>query len=158
MDRFLASAEPAKREQSIALVRQLARSRACLHELSKKDVSGLADSPAFLQLFDRRCEISKLITQPMNMPTTFAHAREALIHLNENQPELGLNLPPDFLAALEDGKGRVEEEIERLRTLLPGLKDELDRLWADRKDVEYELVAVFMHRGEFFSTLTRYVC
>ena len=64
----------------------------------------------------------------------------------QNDPEL--DLTPDFLEALEAEGEEVTVEINGLEDRLPNLKRNLDLLWTTSKHYEYELVSVFMHRGE----------
>ncbi len=81
----------------------------------------------------------------MPVPLTFQHVRESLSNL---QNETDLDLTPDFLEALEAEGEEVTVEINGLEDQLPGLKRKLDALWDGERDFEYELVSVFMHRGE----------
>lgn len=119
MDRFLASADSEKRETSIKLTRTMTDTRIKLHQLRDN--------------------------KPLPIPGTFDHARQALQQIQE-MPEL--EITPDFLGVLESEGKRVTEEIERLQTLLRETKNELDEVWREQREMEYELVAVFMHRGE----------
>ncbi len=52
-----------------------------------------------------------------------------------------------FLADLKAEKERVEEELESGRRRTGELKTQLEEVWADQHRVEYELTAVFVHRG-----------
>lgn len=120
MDRFLATANPEKRTTSIQLTRTMTDTRQQLHSLR-----------------DRK---------PLSLPSTFKHVREALGQIKD-MPELDISV--DFLNALEGEEGRVAAEIERLQALLMEIKAKLDDVWQDEREMEYELVAVFMHRGEY---------
>ena len=82
----------------------------------------------------------------MSIPGTFLHAREALAILAEDE---ALGITPDFLTALDNEGEEVKLEIERLEGALPDLKKNLDQIWEGQHEYEYELVSVFMHRGEF---------
>lgn len=119
MDRFLASAAPEMREASIKITRRMTDIRTRLH-----------------QLRDRK---------PLSIPATFDHVRQALQQITEF-PELELS--PDFLDALQSEGQSVTAEIEELHASLGRSKVELDEMWANQVDWEYELVSVFMHRGE----------
>lgn len=122
MDRFLATADPIKRETSIQLTRTMTDTRARLH-----------------QLRDRK---------PLSMPGAFRHVREALAQIKE-VPDLDIN--QDYLSALESEEQRVTAEIEKCQAELVETKEKLDEVWKDERGMEYELVSVFMHRGKFMS-------
>ena len=85
----------------------------------------------------------------MPIPLTFQHVREALPTID--LPEL--DLPREFLEALELEGEEVTAEINGLELQLPVLKRKLDALWAGCQEFEYELVSVFMHRGEFLDSV-----
>jgi ubiquitin carboxyl-terminal hydrolase 25/28 len=85
------------------------------------------------------------------MPSTFKHVREALQQI-QDVPEL--DMTPDFFTALENEEKRVSEEIERLQVGLRETKAKLDEVWKEEREMEYELVAVFMHRGMFSLSLS----
>lgn len=59
-----------------------------------------------------------------------------------------LEITPDFLSALAIEGTALVDEIKQLEGQLPALKERLDATWAGDAAFEYELVAVFMHRGE----------
>jgi ubiquitin carboxyl-terminal hydrolase 25/28 len=119
MDRFLATANPEKRELSIQLTRTMTDTRTRLHSLR-----------------DRK---------PLSIPGAFKHVREALGQI-QDLPELAIT--PDFLNALESEEHRITAEIERLSASLVETKARLAEVWREEKGMEYELVAVFMHRGK----------
>lgn len=81
----------------------------------------------------------------MSIPSTFEHAQDSLAQL-QDLPELGIT--QDFLDALGNEKTEVTAEIGLLEEQLKELKRSLDGLWEGKREVEYELVAVYMHRGE----------
>jgi ubiquitin carboxyl-terminal hydrolase 25/28 len=81
----------------------------------------------------------------MSIPSTFEHAQDSLAQL-QDLTELGIT--QDFLDALGNEKTEVTAEIGLLEEQLKELKRSLDGLWEGRREVEYELVAVYMHRGE----------
>lgn len=132
MDRFLANADPAKRERSIALTREIMKMRTRRHELKNH--------------------------QPMSIPDTFRFVRDALATeqtakaLSE-QPEDGdvdltsEDISPDLLDALAKEGEDADAEIAALEAAIPRAKDELEALWNGCNSVEYELVSVFVHGG-----------
>jgi len=81
----------------------------------------------------------------MAIPLTFQHVRESLGLL---QSEHDLDITQDFLEALGAEEKELTAEIIRLEDSLPVLKRGLESLWEDAREHEYELVSVFMHRGE----------
>ena len=70
----------------------------------------------------------------------------------QNEPDL--ELTPDFLEALEVEGEEASVEINGLEDQLPGLKRKVNALWEGEREFEYELVSVFMHRGEWLVCLT----
>ena len=84
----------------------------------------------------------------MSIPLTFQHVREAL---SQMQNDSELNITPDLLEALEAEGEEVTVEINGLEDQLPGLKRRLEALWKGERNYEYELISVFMHRGELDS-------
>jgi ubiquitin carboxyl-terminal hydrolase 25/28 len=133
MDRFLAGAEPDKRERSITLTRDMMRMRARRHELKNH--------------------------KPLSIPDTFRFVREALA-ADSTGSALGLtressadlagmatDLSTDILDALEVEAVCADTEIADLETRLPQAKAALEALWSSSNEVEYELVSVFVHGG-----------
>jgi hypothetical protein len=59
-----------------------------------------------------------------------------------------LDITDQFLTVLQADKAEVEREIDTIQTSIPGLKAELETLWAGQCAYAYELVSVFMHRGK----------
>lgn len=53
----------------------------------------------------------------------------------------------DVVAQLDEEKTRIRNEIDTLRSRVEVLKKELENLWRDSKQAEYELTSVFIHRG-----------
>lgn len=43
---------------------------------------------------------------------------------------------------------KVKEEVVRLETRIKELRQDIEELWADQQKATYELVSVFIHRGE----------
>jgi hypothetical protein len=76
---------------------------------------------------------------------TFQHVRESLSQLPN---ELDMDISSDFLDALQTEGEEVTVEINGLEDQLPALKRQVDALWEGEREYEYELVSVFMHRGE----------
>jgi ubiquitin carboxyl-terminal hydrolase 25 len=58
-----------------------------------------------------------------------------------------LTISPDLLEALKAEEEDAVEEINGLEQRLVELKADIERIWADAKEVTYDLHAVFMHRG-----------
>lgn len=132
MDRFLAGADPEKRERSITLTREMMRMRARRHELKNH--------------------------KPMSIPDTFTFVREAL-SAESTMEALGLardssadlagmatDLSTDILDELTAAGAAATDEIAALDTKLPEAKAALEALWTSN-EVEYELVSVFVHGG-----------
>ncbi|BEI89970.1 uncharacterized protein CcaverHIS019_0300400 [Cutaneotrichosporon cavernicola] len=120
MDRFLAGADSARREASITLTRKMMRMRARRHELRHH--------------------------KPLSMPETFRFVRDALG--DKLGTLLGDDAPaPEFLQGLGMQAEGAEEEIAQLSRDLVQCKETLEGMWAEARDVEYELVSVFVHGG-----------
>lgn len=111
----------------------MTRVRARLHQLRNHKVSCLVVA------------LYRADKQPMSIPATFVHAREALSTLTE---DVTLGITPDFLVALDNEAEEVKKEITALEAELPALKRRLDAIWEGAQQYEYELVSVFMHRGK----------
>jgi ubiquitin carboxyl-terminal hydrolase 25/28 len=58
-----------------------------------------------------------------------------------------LGIDEELLAHLQAELGSVQNELVELRTKAARLKEELETIWADEKNMEYELTSVFVHRG-----------
>jgi hypothetical protein len=78
------------------------------------------------------------------------HVVDALLNMPVTEQE-ELDIAPDFIAALRHDAAEVEKDILTLTGQLPELNRQLEDLWKDIHDCEYELVAVFMHRGRYYS-------
>ncbi|WWC61766.1 uncharacterized protein I303_104351 [Kwoniella dejecticola CBS 10117] len=128
MGRFLATADPQKRDQAIDLTREMTSIRSRLHQLRNH--------------------------KPLSIPETFKHVSSSLRQLSQldiDIPEIQQNLSLDFLNALDTESAEVEKEIVHLQEQLPVLKKQMDDIWftpQGEDEWEYELVSVFMHRGK----------
>nr|KIR50274.1 ubiquitin carboxyl-terminal hydrolase 25/28 [Cryptococcus bacillisporus CA1280] len=136
MSRFLTSAPSEKREESVALTREITRVRTRLHSL-----------------------INHI---PLSIPSTYKHASSALKQLASSGldiSELNDVLSPELYDALDREGDEVIKEIEELQQELPKLKERMDEIWKDVhgeeeeedehvKSYDYELVSVYMHRGK----------
>ncbi|WWC70309.1 uncharacterized protein I206_104259 [Kwoniella pini CBS 10737] len=128
MGRFLANADPQKRDRAIDLTREITGIRSRLHQLRNH--------------------------KPLSIPDTFKHVSSSLKQLSQSDidiPELQHNISLDFLNALEAEATEVEKEIVNLQARLPELKKQMDEIWyipSGEDEWEYELVSVFMHRGK----------
>lgn len=135
MSRFLTSAPAEKREESIALTREITRMRTRLHSLRNHT--------------------------PLSISSTYKHASSALRQLASSHldiPELKEVLSPELCDALDREGDEVIREIEELQQELPKLKERMDEIWRDVhgedeedehvKAYDYELVSVYMHRGK----------
>ena len=81
----------------------------------------------------------------MSIPATVKHVSESLSHMKY---ELDVELPTHLLDALYQEGEEVTVEINDLENQLTTLKRKIDALWEGAREYEYELVSVFMHRGE----------
>lgn len=137
MSRFLTSAPSEKREESVALTREITRVRTRLHSLINHT--------------------------PLSIPSTYKHASSALRQLASSGldiSELNDVLSPELCDALDREGDEVIKEIEELQQELPKLKERMDEIWKDVhreeeeeedehvKSYDYELVSVYMHRGK----------
>ena len=87
--------------------------------------------------------------QPMDMPSTFTHVRDALSSLD--LPEVGVT--EGLLEALVSEADRIRAEIKEVEASLRAQRERLDCLWESSYSMAYELMAVFMHRGELISLI-----
>lgn len=95
--------------------------------------------------------------KPLSMPATFEHLRGAFEHLS-SEHETELDITKDFLDALTAEVEEIKAEIRRLEESLPALKKRMDGIWEGEREFEYELVSVFMHRGEWCSLVGSQDC
>jgi hypothetical protein len=56
--------------------------------------------------------------------------------------------PPDVADALGQEAGELEAERKEVQGWIEELRREIASVWEGQKEAEYELVSVFMHRGE----------
>ncbi|ORX36800.1 hypothetical protein BD324DRAFT_627205 [Kockovaella imperatae] len=119
MDRFLANADASKREQSINLTRQMTQARARLQHLRNH--------------------------KPMSIPDTIKHVRDSLGFISGDAE---FCISSDFLEALDAEVEITTAEIAQLEDQIKILKQSIEGIWTGSQDYEYELVAVFMHRGK----------
>ncbi|KAJ4470797.1 hypothetical protein J3R30DRAFT_3408070 [Lentinula aciculospora] len=120
MDRFMDTADPEKRNMSKKVQDELNTCRERLKVLSKGKFHNVAFSDA------------------LKTASTFLSSSGALF----SSLSIPIADPP-----LSSELTYVQTEIHRLRTRIPQLKAQLESLWVDNKEVEYELTSVFIHRG-----------
>lgn len=63
------------------------------------------------------------------------------------QAELAKDVDDYLLGALGAQSQAALDEISDLEAKIPVARAELDRIWEDQREVEYELVSVFVHGG-----------
>jgi hypothetical protein len=64
-------------------------------------------------------------------------------------PELAESIsPPDVADALGQEASELEAERKEVQERIDDLRREIASIWEAEKEAEYELVSVFMHRGE----------
>jgi hypothetical protein len=56
--------------------------------------------------------------------------------------------PADVADALGQEAGELESERDKVSERIAELRSEISSIWDAEKEAEYELVSVFMHRGE----------
>lgn len=84
----------------------------------------------------------------------FDASNENLDHITSTplqlEPHSSLQLLGDsaFSSFVSDYSKVLETEISGYETRISALKSEVEGLWSEEKRVEYQLVSVFMHRGE----------
>ncbi|KAF8531532.1 hypothetical protein JB92DRAFT_2691869 [Gautieria morchelliformis] len=118
MDRFLDSADPAKRAQSKSVQSDLNACRDRIHALTRDKGASFIDSLS--RTFDF------LSNQDV---VTLSGADE------------------DLLGHLQAEHIALQAELSDLRTKAARLKEELETIWRDENRAEYELTSVFVHRG-----------
>ncbi|KAJ3760944.1 hypothetical protein EV360DRAFT_38833 [Lentinula raphanica] len=124
MDRFMDNADPDKRKKSKQVQDEL---NACRERL-------------------------KLLTKSKSNTVSFSDALQTtsnfLSSSNTFLSSLSIPVPQSELSSLSSEPSYVQDEIRRLRTRIPELKAQLESIWADNREVEYELTSVFIHRGD----------
>ena len=81
----------------------------------------------------------------MSIPDTFQHVRDSLGVMSEDP---ALDITSDFLEALTVEGEAAKTEITQLEEQIKQYKETIETIWVGNSEFEYELVAVFMHRGE----------
>jgi hypothetical protein len=132
MDRFLPSANVEKREKSMALTREIAALRATLTELQYSKV-GRPTSSDTRMLISSHCQSGPIANDLDNL-------REALFSLDPEQEQL--------YAALDAESVAVKQAVTDAEKGIQDRRAELDALWTEERECEYELSSVFMHRGQ----------
>ncbi|KAF8529679.1 hypothetical protein BU17DRAFT_79749 [Hysterangium stoloniferum] len=118
VDRFLDSADPAKRAQSKAVQSELNICRDRIHALASDKGESFAEN------------LSRAFDFLKNQDTvTFPDVDEEL------------------LTHIETERIALQAELTDLRTKAARLKEELESIWRDEQRAEYELTSVFVHRG-----------
>ncbi|KAJ3805779.1 hypothetical protein F5876DRAFT_51258 [Lentinula aff. lateritia] len=122
MDRFMDTANPEKRKRSKEVQDELNTCRERLKLLTKGKSNNISFSDA------------------LQTSSTFFSSANVLLS------SISIPVAPQ-LSAISPETTYLQNEIHRLRTRIPQLKAQLEYLWADSKQVEYELTSVFIHRG-----------
>ncbi|KIY50469.1 cysteine proteinase [Fistulina hepatica ATCC 64428] len=132
IDRYMDSTNPAKKARSKELQRELksCRERAAILNQGKARTCGLSWHSILLT--------NSPIHATLDATAEFLSQRDC-----SDIP----GVTSDLIRQLEQEKSHVESELDTLRTRIAQLKEELEILWADDKDVAYELTSVFIHRG-----------
>ncbi|KAJ3766163.1 hypothetical protein FB446DRAFT_758748 [Lentinula raphanica] len=124
MDRFMDNADPDKRKKSKQVQDELNACRERLKLLTKSKSNTVSFSDA-LQTTSNFLSSSSTFLSSLSIP-----------------------VPQSELPSLSSEPSYVQDEIRRLRTRIPELKAQLESIWADNREVEYELTSVFIHRGD----------
>ncbi|KZT62738.1 cysteine proteinase [Calocera cornea HHB12733] len=118
LDRYLETADPQKRERSIAIRKQLDDCRNEIHQLTQ-DKSG-----------------------------SFLEAMDSTRKFLDEQKQIDLpEWNSDISKTLEFERQALSRRIEELRVHAASLKEELEAIWSNDRTAEYELCSVFIHRG-----------
>jgi len=118
VDRFLDSADPAKRAQSKAVQAELNICRDRIHALTSDK-----DEP---------------------FPESLSRASDFL----RNQDTVTFpDVDEELLGHMDTECVALQAELTDLRTKAARLKEELESIWRDEQRAEYELTSVFVHRG-----------
>jgi ubiquitin carboxyl-terminal hydrolase 25/28 len=132
MDRFLDAIDPVKKAQSRTIRNNLRRCRARIAALSQPSVS---DSP-WHQLY---YPWLTFCSQGRTIGDTLSSAKDLLS--GDLATFIG-GTDADLIAYLDSEKEHVDMELERCRTQAKTYKEELESLWAESTDAEYELCSV----------------
>ncbi|GJJ13561.1 hypothetical protein Clacol_007816 [Clathrus columnatus] len=117
VDRYLDNADPGKRSQSKAIQTELQVCRDRIHSLTR-------DKGSF--------------TDSFNITLDFL-TKQDVIDIPEVDDEL--------IARLQLENELLKQELTELRAKASSLKQNLEAIWREEKQAEYELTSVFVHRG-----------
>ncbi|KAF5383997.1 hypothetical protein D9757_006974 [Collybiopsis confluens] len=142
MDRFMDTAEAEKRKRSKAIQDELngCRERLKILTQGKANVSlhpikllGAIDADDLPQ--------NILFSQALEITSKYLSGEGSIL------ASLDIPLSHLQLSSLQSESSYLQAEVAHLRTRIPQLKAELEDLWKDEKNIEYELTSVFIHRG-----------
>ncbi|KAG8844943.1 ubiquitin-specific protease ubp2 [Tulasnella sp. 330] len=118
VDRFLTTVNPEKKSKSKEIESNLKACRERLSALAKQ--KGGPYDRAIKNTIDMFCKQTLLAIEVADM---------------------------DLMNDLKAEADSLEDELQECRVKATSLKEELERLWQDDREVEYELCSVFIHRG-----------
>ncbi|KAF8581701.1 cysteine proteinase [Ramaria rubella] len=118
VDRFLDSADPAKRLRAKSVQAELSVCRDRIHALTR----------------DKGAPFTETLSRTLDFLT------------NQDATPLS-GVDDELLLHLETENDLLKAEISELREKTARLKEELELIWRDEKRAEYELTSVFVHRG-----------
>lgn len=72
-----------------------------------------------------------------------------LLHLSNNRELIDDLVDDELMTATRSEAEDLTSEIGALRIQVQTLREEIEIIWKDQKQAAFELVAVFMHRGQF---------
>lgn len=136
MDRFLDDTNPEKKAHAKKLQHELMRCRDRLRLLTEEKVLTVSFS----------CIIASHIPSSLQ-PVTYHSALTDTCNFLSKFELSNEDMDDETISELLAEPPLIEDEISSLRTEEASLKAELELLWADDKQAEYELTSVFIHRG-----------
>lgn len=136
MDRFLPTADMAKKERSQQLTRDVVKAREQLATLRDSKVRFLSVHTAKASC----SQSSSLAGQPQPVAETMRCLVDVLATLDDDPDIQGLQ------GTLRVQSEKIERSILALENNIAEMTTELEAIWSESKEFAYELSSVFMHR------------
>lgn len=89
------------------------------------------------------------------MASTLSQTSRFLKGLSDLEPieghesSLSSLVEPSFVKAIDDEATALANDIAQMSTRVSQLKEKVEKIWQGEERVEYQLAAVFMHRGRY---------
>ncbi len=140
------SADPTKREISMALTKEITEKKTTLKSLRSVEVGAGSCSP--LRMAGHQSASSLLTYGLADLAAQPLPVEDNLVNLGAIMEATGLADMSDVSADLQAEAARIGGIAQDCVTGIVESRGQLEAIWDNDKMLEYELSSVFMHRGE----------